>query len=294
LRIREKVHDAYGNGTELPALTQGMSRDQPITLDDDDDDMTGGAPPFADEDNFGGGFLLDDDENPPIPEDLEMAHHEESPDTARSKGKERAADEYEYPTPSSVSPLKPAVRRQRKSLLREASESENEGSELSSAPSGYDMDDAADLSEDDLNGEEDLHRQPTARKPARIIEVSIPSTKRRDNRNAALSPPSNDEPDEEQTTEPEPSSNNDLDSEDDYQPAKASARKSTKKAPTRGRTRSAKKKPNAGAEVVGSQDEDEDEDEDEDDDGIFTPQRKRTPRRGLRRDSTIVTSPYFA
>lgn len=293
LRIRERVHDVYGNGVEPPALTQGMSRDQPITLDDDDNEMAGEVEPFADEDNFGGGFLLDDDENQPIPEDLEIAYHEESPKPAKSKGKERAADEYEYPTPSSVSPLKPAVRRQRKSLLREPSGSESEVSTLSSAPSVSDIDDAADLSEVDSNGVEDLQPQPIAGKPAKIIQVTIPSTKRRGNRNATLSPPSNNEPDEEQTTDPELSSDNDLESEDDYRPTKTSARKPTNKAPTRGRTRSAKKKPNTGGpgtKAVESQDADADEDEDE----IITPQRKRTPRRGLRRDSTIVTSPYFA
>lgn len=305
LRIREKVNDTYGDGVALPSHTQGMRSDQPITLDDDEDNenngVTGAPLPFADEDNFGGGFLLDDDENQPIPEDLEMEHHNEIPKKADPKGKERATDEYGYPTPSSVSPLKPAVRRQRKSLLREPSESDDEISELSSVPDNDDMDGALDTFEDDSYDIETIQRRPNARKTARVIEVAIPSsTKRRSNKPAVPSPPSNDRMDEDDSSDPEVSSDdNNLDTEDDYQPTKTSARKATQKPPARGTTRSTNKKSGNQSTVAPSarsrrsQVKREDEDDDENGDEIVTPQRKRTPRRTLRRDSTIVTSPYF-
>lgn len=301
LRIREQVHDSYGDGTELPALTQGMSRDQPIALDDDDEDdnMNSGNQPFADEDTLGGGFLLDDEEDQPIPEDLEITYHDESPDvTTKSKGKERAADEYDYPTPSSVSPLKPGLRRQRKSLLREVTESEGETSDLSSAPSDSNVEeDTAGLSEDSSNDVEDLHPRSTARKPTRRnIEVVRSLAKRRDNKEATRATPSKDVSTEEQNNEPEPesSSNNDPDSEDDYRPPTiATSRKISKKGPARRRMRSTRKDTGTGiakSKVVDSQDEDMD---DSNEDEIITPPRQRTPRRRLRRDSTIVTSPYF-
>ena len=302
LRIREQVHDAYGDGSELPALTQGMSRDQPIALDDDEGTNTaGGNQPFVDEDNFGGGFLLDD-EPQPIPEDLEMAYHDESPElTTQSKGKERAADAYGYPTPSSVSPLKAGLRRQRKSLLREETESEDESSELSSALSSSSVeDDTEALSGDSAHETGDAHPQSTSKKPARRnIEVLIPSTKRRGKKEATTATPSKDDSVDEQNAESEleSSSNNDPDSEDDYQPssAHASSRKITKKVPGGGKTISARR--NAGArgtrpKAVNSRDEDID---DNNEDEIVTPEcrRQRTPRRRFRRDSTVVTSPYF-
>ncbi|KEF59273.1 uncharacterized protein A1O9_04117 [Exophiala aquamarina CBS 119918] len=301
LRIREQVHDAYGDGTELPALTQGMSRDLPIALDDDDkvNNMRGVNRPFAEEDSFGGGFLLDD-EDQPIPEDLEMFYHDAPPDvTAKSKDKERALDKYEYPTPSSVSPLKPGMRRQRKSLLRESCESEGETSELSSVPSASEMEeDMAELAEDGSNGVEGLRPQLTATKhPRSRIEVVIPSAKRRSNRfQPTIATQSRDESNEQQKTESEPelSSDNDPGSEDDYQPpTNASLRKISKKAPARGSARSVRKDTSTGgakSEVVDSLDGDMDDNNEHE---IVTSQRTRTPRRGLRRDSIIVTSPYF-
>lgn len=312
LRIREKVNDTYGDGVALPSHTQGMRRDQPITLDDDEDEenngVTGALVPFADEDNFGGGFLLDDDENQPIPEDLEMEHHNEVSKKPDSKGKERAADIYGYPTPSSVSPLKPAVRRQRKSLLRELSESEDEISELSSVPDNDDMNGGFDTLEDESHDIETVQRQPNARKTTKVIEVAIPSsTKRRSNRLVVPSSPSNDQMDEDGPSDSEASSDNNLDTEDDYQPTKTSARRATQKAPARGTTRSTTRRSGNKDSVTGTsiarsrrstaedeaEDEAEDDDEDEEEDEVVTPQRRRTPRRTLRRDSTIVTSPYF-
>ncbi|KAK5055974.1 hypothetical protein LTR84_012524 [Exophiala bonariae] len=298
LRIREKVNDIYGDGTALPSHTQGMRMDQPITLDDDDEpennSVVGGGATFAHEDDFGGGFLLDDDENQPVPEDLEMEHHEDLPSKAYSKGKGRATNEDSYPTPSSVSPLKPAVRRQRKPLLQD-SESEDELTDLSSIPDSDDMNDESDSFKHDIADADTTPPRSLAKKPARLVEVAIPNgTKLRGRNKAAPTLPPKADSEQDQISDSDSISNDDMDTEDDYQPTKKSSRKNKVKSPTRRRTRDTNEKQglNGGrAPKVrasrGKDDYDHDEDEEEGDEIV-------TPRRRLRRDSTIVTSPYFA
>lgn len=296
LRIREKVNDTYGNGVELPSHTQGMRPDQPITLDDDNEDeendkMARGPATFDNEDNFGGGFLLDDDENQPVPEDLEMEHYEDLTSKAGSKGKERATDEYGYPTPSSVSPLKPAVRRQRKPPLQEPRESDDELTDLSSMPDSDDMDNASDTFKNDTTETETTQHRSTARKPARLVEVAVASgVKRQGKAKVAPHPASITESEQDQPSDGASLSNANSATEDDYQPPKSSARKSTVKTTTRGRTRSTNQKRDAKADRRAKARHSQthnDEDEDEEEEEIIT------PRRRLRKDSTIVTSPYF-
>ncbi|KIW80949.1 hypothetical protein Z517_03972 [Fonsecaea pedrosoi CBS 271.37] len=186
LRIRERVRDTYGDQNAADELAVGKSQDQPIMLETDDEaPMAHRDLPETQtaEDDFGegGGFLIDSDEEQLVESDLEVVHHQDAPKShvsahSISKGKERASD-YQYPTPSSVSPLKPALRRRRpgKSILDEPGDSEHESSGLSAPPSDdsgdgeefdhesgnesgietrlYDVGDADDDDEDDVRGE---------------------------------------------------------------------------------------------------------------------------------------------
>lgn len=255
LRIRERVHDTYGDVVteDVSALARGITKDQPINLDTDDEAPNAGLPSADDEDGFGGGFLLDDEE-PTVPEDLEMVHHDAvSPVQQTFKGKDRAAAAAEYPTPASVSPRKPPVRRQRRSLLEEVEESEI--SELSSAAS-------------DLSGElSDADSDHDGKK----VEEHLSSN-------------------DYQSEDVEPSAS-DVDEEDDYKPT---TRSSTVKKPApgqRGRRTRANKLP---AKTVAKEEEEDDDDDEEEEDEVITPKTRRSrPKRLLRRDSTFVASPYF-
>ncbi|KIX02167.1 uncharacterized protein Z518_08106 [Rhinocladiella mackenziei CBS 650.93] len=92
LRIRERVQDTYGDVTnDRLDHAHGLGKDQPINIDDDND-MPGPALPNTNDDDFGGGFLVDEDEQA-IPEDLEMVHHQEPPETDKAKGEVKAATE---------------------------------------------------------------------------------------------------------------------------------------------------------------------------------------------------------
>ena len=119
LRIRERVRDTYGEG-DVDDLVTGKSKEQPIMLASEDEmiPQTGVSNTNGDEFEGGGGFLLESDEEA-AGSDLEVGYHpNDDREMGRpsisahsvAKGKEREA-EAEYPTP--ISPLKPAVRRQR-------------------------------------------------------------------------------------------------------------------------------------------------------------------------------------
>ncbi|EXJ92183.1 hypothetical protein A1O3_00733 [Capronia epimyces CBS 606.96] len=303
LRIRERVQDTYGDVlTDHSDLTRGMSKDQRISLDDDDRMPGAALPQESDDDTFGGGGFIVDDE-PAVPEDLEMVHQEEPPETNKLKGKQRAAAE--YPTPTSLSPLKAPVRRQRQSLLRAAQESQS--SELSSVSS----DDAEDDEDDGDDDDDDDDEQSEAMNDAsdeemgvsmgptsdRLVEVSIPgprlrrSTKGRAQSNVPSSPAS-DSIDTSDDSGPALSGGLEEDDGDEFRPAKPSPRrphardtvKSASQRTTRNSTRH--QRSTTAAEVKHGHVKEVSEDE------MVTPPAKRTRRR-LRRDSTIVTSPYF-
>ncbi len=280
LRIRERVRDTYGEGA-FDELTEGRTYDEPILLESDHEAPVAQNGVDVAEDEFvgGGGFLPDtDDEGPGS--DLEIGFHpndDRGPEVApTAKGKERAA-EAEYPTPASISPLKPALRRQRlgKSIITNAAESDN--SDLSSVASsdagGYQSESEvtkapAEADSDDMKGQEsseqeDEDNESADYKPSRSkAEASSSKLQGRPRLSGVVSKP----------------------------------RSTTQQRPTRTSTR-AKKIPDAApTEVV-------DTDDDEDSRTKSTSKSKRkskasprqaTPKkRTLRRDSTIVTSPYF-
>ncbi|KIW33011.1 uncharacterized protein PV07_04515 [Cladophialophora immunda] len=146
LRIRERVRDTYGDQNAADELAVGRSKEQPIMLESDDEPaptQRDGLEARTAEDEFGGGggFLLDSDEEHVVESDLEVVHHHDESNSpvlnhSISKGKERATDN-QYPTPASVSPLKPPLRRRRpgRSIPNEAEDSDQEGSGLSAPPS---------------------------------------------------------------------------------------------------------------------------------------------------------------
>ena len=294
LRIRERVRDTYGEGA-VDELGAGRSMEQPVLLESEDEKMAGpSAAGDHGDDEFagGGGFLPESDEEPEA-SDLEVGFHpndDRDPEPIVGKGKERAA-EAEYPTPASVSPLKPPLRRQRpaKSLLLEAEDGES--SDLSAAPSGDDRTDA--VSEDEREDDQTATREK--------------------------GPEEQDEDSDAGEREDEDESDDDSDS-DDYRPTKTksspstrkSRRQSTKATPqppakqrqNRTSTRRARKAASSPAAEIDM----EDEDEDDSDTVMSRAQPKSKPKargksaakratpkkRTLRRDSTLVTSPYFA
>ncbi|OAP59837.1 hypothetical protein AYL99_04839 [Fonsecaea erecta] len=152
LRIRERVRDTYGDQNAADELTVGRSKEQPIMLESDD-----GAPStrrgipqtLTAEDEFGGegGFFLESDEEHLAGSDLEVVHHHDQrkspvPNQSVAKGKERAVPDYQYPTPASVSPLKPPLRRRRpgQSILEDVDGSEQDSSGVSAPPSEDEID----------------------------------------------------------------------------------------------------------------------------------------------------------
>lgn len=296
LRIRERVRDTYGEGT-VDELAVGRSVQQAIMVESDLEDSLNRDEGEAVEDEFGGGgggFLLSDEEQPGS--DLEVGYHpndDQGITTARQQNipdsiTERAV-EAEYPTPSSVSPLKPAIRRQRQGNSTLADE-DNEISSLSSTPAssidavegGTELvdgtnnrhikgDDDAGI-EDGSDGRDDESEDYTPTRRKVRPKVTTPAQKGRPRRNTKKPMPEKSPP----------------------KPSRTSTR--------------AKQRVHPSSYIMddGGEDEGEDEDEDEDEDSRTksTPKSKRrsqptpkrcTPkRRVLRRDSTIVTSPYFA
>ncbi|KIV89567.1 hypothetical protein PV10_06957 [Exophiala mesophila] len=278
LRIREKVQDTYGDAG-VPEVMTGFSRDRPIALDDDEDDENRGHSPQHDDD-FGGGFLLDDEE-PQIPEDLEMVHHEEPPPAKALKGKERATTQ--YPTPSSISQIKPAVRRQRKSLLQEAETSESNLTELSAS--------ASDLKDEESDDDSDARsvasniKPPNRSQQKARIEVTIPKViPKRSTQRASMVVDS----DSEELSNMSSEGSLDTGTEDDYVPrsstrrsAQARLKQKSQSEPTPS-TRSSRRNQKTPTEA--------------DDGGLETHETPKKTRRGgrlFKRDSTLVTSPYF-
>ncbi|KIW91488.1 uncharacterized protein Z519_07454 [Cladophialophora bantiana CBS 173.52] len=151
LRIRERVRDTYGDQNAVDEPTLGKSKEQPIMLESDNEapavrNGIPGTKTAKDEFGEGGGFLLDSEEEHQVESDLEVVHHHDEPtplaqNGSNFKGKERVTD-YQYPTPASVSPLKPALRRRRpgKSNLEEFEESKHETSDSSTLTSENDGD----------------------------------------------------------------------------------------------------------------------------------------------------------
>lgn len=279
LRIRERVQDTYGD-TGAPEALTGFTRDQPIALDDEEDhDRAEVSPPQYD-DNFGGGFLLDD-EDPQIPEDLEMVHHEEPRSAKISKGKERETTQ--YPTAPSVSPIKPAVRRQRKSLVQEAGTSESDLTELSTTASDSEdeeIDDDSDALSLDSNVKPPSRNQRKAK-----IEVTIPKVtpKRAGQRASDVA-----DPDSEEDTNISSGSGFEISTEEDYVPrssTRRSARAKTEQKSETEPTRSTRSSRHSQKSPLSARN-----------DGLETNMTAKKTRRGgrlLKRDSTLVTSPYF-
>ena len=144
LRIRERVRDTYGEAA-VDELGVGKSIDVPILLESEDDRPgSGESSKFVDDEFSGiGGFLRESDEEH-VGSDLEVGYHpnddrrtgEKATSAASStKGKPRATEaEEHYPTPSSVSPLKPAVRGERLSQSTVDKDEDAGMSDLSSVP----------------------------------------------------------------------------------------------------------------------------------------------------------------
>lgn len=281
LRIRERVQDTYGDVVnDQPNLNRGDSKDQPINIDDEED-MPGAALPEH-EDDFGGGFLLDDEE-PAVPEDLEMVHHEDFPETNKSKRKNPAA---EYPTPSSVSPLEP-MQRQRKGLIVQAAD--RGSSELSLAMSDDDVLSKAETEESqsvESEGEENVSVSISNSK--NNVEVSIRGTRLRCSRGQPSRPSGLERDEDDETLEGLEASSwsesNDEDDEDDYKPVRLGAHTSRTQKGIRKQLTPARRTRNRGKKVTVEEAEHEDE--------IVTLGSKRSSRR-VRTEREAVTSPYF-
>lgn len=298
LRIRERVRDTYGEGA-VDELIVGRSAQQPIMLESDSEERPmrsiGNTAPIDDEFE-GGGFLPESDEEH-AGSDLEVVDHRNDETATKSsllnepisKGKERAA-ETQYPTPSSVSPLKPPVRRRRPTTsLRHAhsrdADEESELSDLASTP-------LSGVGESD--GDDD------------VVDTSIHTQEDED-------PSDEEEADSDQDDE---------DESDVYRPSRSTprARRQKRTAPstitqkrTRASTRTSARVKKA-ANVPPSSSRDDFETEQREDTGIdadiATSSRPRatharnkngltpasTPkhqRQTLKHGNTIVTSPYF-
>ncbi|KAL6243494.1 hypothetical protein RBB50_009486 [Rhinocladiella similis] len=310
LRIRERIQDAYGDVVDNRSIyAAGNSKDQPINLEDEGD-MPGAALPIVAEDDFGGGFIVDDEE-PAIPEDLEMVHHEPRAENSRSMGLSRGATE--YPTPASISPAKMNGVKPSKSLLQAADETT--ASELSSAPPS---EPESDLQSTTMEG---IGRAagPAIQASKARVKVSIPKSNRpRSTTPNTISRTMQDIDDseederleslEDQEGESDGDGDGDSDGDDDdaYKPARTSGRKAARTAATssgprktKTQTRRRSTRVTRGgrqskshvdlADLVDGEDDDDGEDE------VVTPKTKRpsSRRRRLRRDSTVVTSPYF-
>ncbi|KIW46111.1 uncharacterized protein PV06_01802 [Exophiala oligosperma] len=285
LRIRERIQDTYGDVVDDTSIyAAGNSKDQPINLEDEGD-MPGAALPIAAEDDFGGGFIVDDEELA-IPEDLEMVHHEPRAERSRSMRISRGLNE--YPTPVSVSPAKTNGVSQNKSLLQAADETTT-ASELSSAPNESDF----DLQPAKM---EEMERAAIPAIPASKarIEVSIPKFHRQGptpSNTVSRTAQDTDESEDEQSESLEDETNDD----DAYKPVRRSGRKTAKtevrrvRSQTKTQTRRTSTRVRRGGRQSKSRvDLDDRDDEDE----VVTPKTKRASRR-LRRDSAVVTSPYF-
>lgn len=281
LRIRERVNDTYGDAVDDSKTAAGESWDQPVNLDDDED-MPGASLPLAADDDFGGGFILDDEELA-VPEDLEMVHQHDPPEASEFKGKAR--EEAEYPTPASISPSKAIGGRQRKPSLRELED--NASSDLSSAPVVNEFGWYGNENHEASNYEQEVLSMPNGNGE---ISVLVPQRSRAHPSGFTVrnSPQISRHAKSEDSAS---SSDNNEDEEDDYKPAKAARRKagigsaSGPKPQRRTSTRATKLKSRAKARAELDTSEDEE-------DEVVTPPTKRSSRR-LRRDSTLVTSPYF-
>ncbi|KAJ9609788.1 hypothetical protein H2200_006116 [Cladophialophora chaetospira] len=273
LRIRERVRDTYGEGA-VDDLAVGRSVEQAIVVESEHEDLATENGEAVAEDEFGGagGFLPETSDEEGHGSDLEIGFHpnddrgvdaglEQS--VSHSKEMEGAA-EAEYPTPSSVAPLAPAVRRQRlgNSTLVD------EGAEISSLSSVHasNIGDSSDSDADSLDdenssedGDDESEEYEPARSKARHKRNTIPRKGRGATKSTPQSPP---------------------------QP---------KRTTTRARKKPESPRPNA----IDMDVEDEDQDSRTKSTPISkrrskgTPKRATPQRRGLRRDSTVVTSPYF-
>lgn len=279
LRIRERVQDTYGDVVDQHSIyATGNSKDQPIQLEDDMD-MPGGALPIANDDDFGGGFIVDDEE-PAIPDDLEMVHHEGPHESSNSKGKARAVDE--YPTPASISPAKVGNGQQRKSLLRDAERSPS--SPLSSAVSNVDSA-TTGLQDDAIMTDGEASDRPQELN----VEVVVSKSRGRRGRMSLAAEDSSTDA----SVSSDPEQEDDEDDEEDYMPVKTPVPKtqanhgsrSTPAKRNSARVTKAKSTPKAKTSAKRAITSDEE-------DAIVTPKTKRSSRR-LRRDSTLVLSPYF-
>ena len=179
LRIRERVRDTYGQGgAELDELGMGKSKDVPIMLESEDEvsEMKTASNAVHDEFAGGGGFLPDSDEEGGG-SDLEIGFHpNDDQETTKpgvdmrraDQGKQKATEEAQYPTPSSISPIKPAARRQRPGqsiLAADDHDGDTEMSELTSAlpittDSSEDTESVVD-SENDLDADEGSAKDST-------------------------------------------------------------------------------------------------------------------------------------
>lgn len=126
LRIRSRVQEQYGDAKTVSVHQNGGRQDNPIELEEDEDVSGGGFVPDHQDDDFGGGFLVDDEAHQKH-EDLTFEHHAASQEVGNlvqpmSEQMEVDASQ-EYPTPVSTSVKSQNVmRRNRKKLSSVASD----------------------------------------------------------------------------------------------------------------------------------------------------------------------------
>ena len=280
LRIRERIEGEYADDSDLEALAEGTATD-PIDIDSVAEVPDNGE----NDDQGGGGFLLpheEDEEDEGIGGDLVMESiHFEPVSTGSFKSK---ATE-QYPTPSSI-PAGP----------KKSVSASQQGRVVSASVSLSERSDDIGTSESD-NANEILRPPPVRRQrglqssEARTSSSSSSSStttarepRPRHDSNHSSSDTTTDSSDSESASS---STSSDEESEDDFIPTARSSgprsrppptitkpARSTKSTPAAGsRTRTPGSTPNEAAPTTN------------------TP--RSLTRRKLRRDSTVVTSPYF-
>jgi xeroderma pigmentosum group C-complementing protein len=299
LRIRERVRDTYGEISgdmeRVDELHVGRSERFAIAVEDSDEDVAIAGPSTsanagdADED-MGGGFMPESEtEDEACGSDLDVSYHpnddREVHATAEAEGKEKAVETH-YPTPSSVSPLRPAVRRKRpgQSML------DDDESDLSDPASSDGNQDALGTSSLELSN----NNNPGSAGGSDTSDSSVTSS--------------------------DDSSNSDEESDSDtYKPTSVSKRNAAKApAPLASSARPTRRAPTARKSMPKNENASEDgkiqvvipssrrtpiakpKSGAKQASGRKTPAKREVPskqvtpkRRVLRRDSTLVTSPYF-
>ncbi|EXJ57914.1 hypothetical protein A1O7_05337 [Cladophialophora yegresii CBS 114405] len=293
LRIRERVKDTYGENAIDEWIT-GRNAGQPIVVESDHEDRLvhqGGG--VAEDDVAGGGFFPESDEEHRA-SDLEVGYHPN--DDRDTEAPAERAGEAHYPTPRSVTPPKPPLRRERPRRSRLLEDEDDDISDLSPAPVSS-VDTSSNGSMADV--------------ASSVVDDGNPSRRVQGLTKSEIDSVSDDD------SSDDDSSNDEDDESEDYKPSQFKARtkpntsrrtgrprgsttKSTPQSagqqkPTRTSTR-VRKAPDAPAVMRTEADDEEDESRTTTiSKRRFKPTSKQaTPkRRTLRSNSTVVTSPYF-